>query len=199
MTSTIAVSLVYIVVLGAVIAAVAGYMAGLIGSSNSPVSGVGILAVIGASVLLVMVYGHGGNPEQTKALVASGAVCIAYETITGANGGLPLLAPMSEVAGRMSVLVATAYMEEADRFDWLVAMNAGQVLAQPLVHALARGQRDAVHTKARYAGNGRALGIGDTGTLNSGVQPRPPGGTAGFVGQPGWRQRRWQRVCLKCP
>jgi len=36
------------------------------------------------------------DPEQTAALVKSGAVCVAYETITGANGGLPLLSPMSE-------------------------------------------------------------------------------------------------------
>ena len=34
------------------------------------------------------------DPEQTKALVKSGAICIAYETITGPGGGLPLLAPM---------------------------------------------------------------------------------------------------------
>jgi alanine dehydrogenase len=43
------------------------------------------------------------DPEQTKDLVKSGAVCIAYETVTNARGGLPLLAPMSQVAGRMSV------------------------------------------------------------------------------------------------
>ena len=43
------------------------------------------------------------DPEQTKDLVASGAICIAYETVTSARGGLPLLAPMSQVAGRMSV------------------------------------------------------------------------------------------------
>src|SRR6185312_1990559 len=43
------------------------------------------------------------DPEQTAALVKSGAICVAYETITGAHGGLPLLAPMSEVAGRMSI------------------------------------------------------------------------------------------------
>ena len=67
---TILGSLVYVVIIGAIIACVCGYMAGLIGASNSPVSGVGILAVIGASVLLVMVYGHGGDPEQTRALVA---------------------------------------------------------------------------------------------------------------------------------
>ncbi len=63
-------TLVFVVLVGAIIAAVCGYMAGLIGASNSPVSGVGILAVLGASLLLVMVYGHGGTPEQTRALVA---------------------------------------------------------------------------------------------------------------------------------
>ncbi len=63
-------TLVYILVIGAIIASVCGYMAGLIGASNSPVSGVGILAVIGASVLLVMAYGHDGAPERVQALVA---------------------------------------------------------------------------------------------------------------------------------
>ena len=53
------------------------------------------------------------DPEQTKALVKSGAVCIAYETITGANGGLPLLAPMSEVAGRMSIQAGAAHLEKS--------------------------------------------------------------------------------------
>ena len=43
------------------------------------------------------------DPEQTKDLIASGAACIAYETVTSARGGLPVLAPMSQVAGRMSV------------------------------------------------------------------------------------------------
>ncbi|WP_413893250.1 alanine dehydrogenase [Candidatus Skiveiella danica] len=53
------------------------------------------------------------DPEQTKALVKSGAICIAYETITGAGGGLPLLAPMSEVAGRMAVQAGATYLEKA--------------------------------------------------------------------------------------
>ena len=53
------------------------------------------------------------DPEQTKALVASGAVCIAYETITGPGGGLPLLAPMSEVAGRMSIQAGAAHLEKS--------------------------------------------------------------------------------------
>ncbi|MBR8330504.1 alanine dehydrogenase [Burkholderia ambifaria] len=51
------------------------------------------------------------DPEQAAALVKSGAVCIAYETVTGHGGGLPLLAPMSEVAGRMSIQVAATHLE----------------------------------------------------------------------------------------
>jgi len=43
------------------------------------------------------------DPDQAKGLMASGATCIAYETIVGPRGGLPLLAPMSQVAGRMAV------------------------------------------------------------------------------------------------
>ena len=43
------------------------------------------------------------DPLQAKDLLASRAVCIAYETVTSSAGALPLLAPMSEVAGRMSI------------------------------------------------------------------------------------------------
>ena len=53
------------------------------------------------------------DPEQTAALIKSGAVCIAYETITGPHGGLPLLAPMSEVAGRMAVQAGAAHLEKS--------------------------------------------------------------------------------------
>ena len=53
------------------------------------------------------------DPEQTKALVASGATCIAYETVTDRKGGLPLLAPMSEVAGRMSIQAGAHALEKA--------------------------------------------------------------------------------------
>ncbi|MDB5985036.1 MAG: ald [Nevskia sp.] len=53
------------------------------------------------------------DPEQTKALVKSGCVAIAYETVTDARGGLPLLAPMSEVAGRMSIQAGAHAMEKA--------------------------------------------------------------------------------------
>ena len=53
------------------------------------------------------------DPEQTKGLIASGAVAIAYETVTDARGGLPLLAPMSEVAGRMSIQAGAHCLEIA--------------------------------------------------------------------------------------
>ncbi|MBL9034609.1 MAG: alanine dehydrogenase [Rhodospirillaceae bacterium] len=53
------------------------------------------------------------DPEQTKGLIKSGCTAIAYETVTSARGGLPLLAPMSEVAGRMSVQVGAHYLEKA--------------------------------------------------------------------------------------
>ena len=50
---------------------------------------------------------------QTKDLLASGATCIAYETVTSPSGGLPLLAPMSEVAGRMAPQVGAHALEKA--------------------------------------------------------------------------------------
>jgi len=50
---------------------------------------------------------------QTEDLIKSGAVCIAYETVTSASGGLPLLAPMSEVAGRLAPQVGAHALEKA--------------------------------------------------------------------------------------
>lgn len=52
------------------------------------------------------------DPEQTKALMQSGCIAIAYETVTDARGRLPLLAPMSEVAGRMAVHAGAHYLEK---------------------------------------------------------------------------------------
>jgi alanine dehydrogenase len=53
------------------------------------------------------------DPAQAAALLKSGAVCVAYETITGPGGGLPLLAPMSEVAGRMAIQAGAAHLEKS--------------------------------------------------------------------------------------
>lgn len=53
------------------------------------------------------------DPEQAAGLVASGATCIAYETVSDVRGGLPLLAPMSQVAGRMSIQAGAHCLESA--------------------------------------------------------------------------------------
>ncbi len=52
------------------------------------------------------------DPDQTRDLVESGAVCIAYETVTSRHGGLPLLAPMSKVAGRMAIQAGAYCLEK---------------------------------------------------------------------------------------
>ena len=53
------------------------------------------------------------DPEQARGLMKSGATAIAYETVTGPRGSLPLLTPMSEVAGRMSIQVGAASLQKA--------------------------------------------------------------------------------------
>ena len=60
----------YVLVAGVVIASVCGYMAGLIGASNSPISGTGILSALGIAVLLAAVFGRAIDPAATRALVA---------------------------------------------------------------------------------------------------------------------------------
>src|SRR5580693_8541785 len=54
------------------------------------------------------------DPAQAKGLMKSGCTAIAYETVTGRNGSLPLLTPMSEVAGRMSIQVGAACLQKAN-------------------------------------------------------------------------------------
>src|SRR4051812_21152087 len=62
---------------------------------------------------LLFTYLHlAPDRPQTEGLMRSGATCIAYETVTAADGSLPLLKPMSEVAGRMSIQVGAHYLEK---------------------------------------------------------------------------------------
>lgn len=64
---------------------------------------------------LLFTYLHlAPDPDQTKDLMDSGATCIAYETVTDAAGGLPLLAPMSEVAGRLAPQVGAWTLQKAN-------------------------------------------------------------------------------------
>ncbi len=63
---------------------------------------------------ILFTYLHlAADREQTEALINSGAICIAYETVTSPTGGLPLLAPMSEVAGRLSIQAGAYFLEKA--------------------------------------------------------------------------------------
>lgn len=87
--TTILITLFYILVAGVVIAAVCGYMAGLIGASNSPISGVGILAVLGISLILAALYGRTSDAHATQALIAYAlfvtAIVFGIATISNDN------------------------------------------------------------------------------------------------------------------
>lgn len=84
----VATSLLFVLVIGLIVASVCGYMAGLIGSSNSPISGVGILVVVAAALLLKAVHGH-ATADQTSPLVAftlfTTAVVFGVATISNDN------------------------------------------------------------------------------------------------------------------
>jgi alanine dehydrogenase len=63
---------------------------------------------------IIFTYLHlAPDPEQAKGLMSSGCTAIAYETVTDAKGGLPLLAPMSEVAGRLSIEAAGSALKRS--------------------------------------------------------------------------------------
>jgi len=85
---TITLSIIYTLIAGVVIAAVCGYMAGLIGASNSPISGVGILSVLGISLILAALF-QGVGGDETKALVAFAlfvtAIIFGVATISNNN------------------------------------------------------------------------------------------------------------------
>ncbi len=85
---TIFSSIIYILIAGVIIAAVCGYMAGLIGASNSPISGVGILSVVGISLILALLF-PGVTGDATKSLVAFAlfvtAIVFGVATISNNN------------------------------------------------------------------------------------------------------------------
>ena len=87
-TATMISSIIYILIAGVIIAAVCGYMAGLIGASNSPISGVGILSVVGISLILALLFPH-ATGDASKSLVAFAlfvtAVVFGVATISNNN------------------------------------------------------------------------------------------------------------------
>lgn len=83
-------SLVFVLIAGIVIASVCGYMAGLIGASNSPISGIGILAILAATMLLALGFGGGSDPAGKEAMIAYAlfATAIVFGIATISNDNL---------------------------------------------------------------------------------------------------------------
>ncbi|MCZ4578404.1 oligopeptide transporter, OPT family [Gordonia amicalis] len=154
----IAVSIVFVFVIGLAVAAVCGYMAGLIGSSNSPISGVGILVVLIAAILIKATFGT-ADSSQTDALIAytlfTAAVVFGVATISNDNlqdlktGQLVGATPWKQqVALVIGVLFGSAIIPPIlglmyDVFGFVGAPGAGEdALAAPqagLLSTLAKG------------------------------------------------------------
>ena len=151
--------LIYVVVIGFAVAAICGYMAGLIGSSNSPVSGVGILAIVVASLFMLVVMGISGVPADPSfvafALIVT-AVVFAVAVIANDNlqdlktGQLVEATPWRQqvallvgvVAGALIIPFVLSQLNAAFGFEGGPRGIADQPLAAPqatLISALARG------------------------------------------------------------
>lgn len=151
--------LIYVVVIGFAVAAICGYMAGLIGSSNSPVSGVGILAIVIASLLMLVVMGVAGVPADPSfvafALIVT-AVVFAVAVIANDNlqdlktGQLVEATPWRQqaallvgvFAGALIIPFVLSQLNAAFGFEGGPKGIADQPLAAPqatLISALARG------------------------------------------------------------
>ncbi|MGV3480913.1 MAG: OPT family oligopeptide transporter [Sphingobium sp.] len=152
-------ALLFVAVIGLVIAAVCGYMAGLIGASNSPVSGIGILSVLAASLLLVGLFGRGIDPASTDALIAYAlivtGVVFGVATISNDNlqdlktgqlvGATPWKQQLALVFGVIfgSMIIPPVLNLLNETLGFAGAPNAGpNALAAPqaaLISALAKG------------------------------------------------------------
>jgi len=157
--ATLGLSLLYIFVAGAIIAAITGYMAGLIGASNSPVSGVGILTVLGISLILAALFGGGLDLDASQSLVAFAlfvtAIIFGVATIANDNlqdlktgqlvGATPWRQQVALVLGVIfgSVVIPPILTILNDAFGFQGAPGAGpNALAAPqaaLISAIAQG------------------------------------------------------------
>jgi len=156
--STLIVTIVYILFAGVVIAAVCGYMAGLIGASNSPISGVGILAVLGISLILAALF-PAVDATATQSLVAFAlfvtAIVFGVATISNDNlqdlktgqlvGATPWRQQFALVLGVLfgAVVIPPILTLLNDAFGFQGAPGAGEnALAAPqaaLISAIAQG------------------------------------------------------------
>ena len=155
----IAGGLLFILVIGLMIAAVCGYMAGLIGASNSPVSGIGILSVIAASLMLVGLFGREGSADAAQGMIAYAlivtGVVFGVATISNDNlqdlktgqlvGATPWKQQVALVIGVVfgSLIIPPVLNVLNHSFGFVGAPGAGpNALAAPqagLISALAKG------------------------------------------------------------
>ena len=110
---------------------------------------------------IVFTYFHFAASEQlTEAMIKSKAVCIAYETIVGADGSLPLLTPMSEVAGRMAAQEAAKYAERTQGGRGILLGGVPGV--QPATVLVLGGGTVGTHAAQMAAGLGAKVYLLDT-------------------------------------
>lgn len=175
----IAGALLFILVVGLGVAAVTGYMAGLIGASNSPLSGVGILAVLASAALLLGLFGRTADPQSTRALVAYAlavtGIVFGVATIANDNlqdlktgqlvGATPWKQQVALIIGVAfgSVIIPPVLNLLGASFGFAGAPGAGpNALAAPqagLISALARGVLTG-DANWRMLGWGVAAGLG---------------------------------------
>ncbi len=174
----IAATLVYIVVAGIIIASICGYMAGLVGASTSPVSGVGILAVIAAGLMLLVIAGGARQTGQSEAMVAyaliATAIVFGIATISNDNlqdlktgqlvGATPWRQQVALVFGVIfgALVVPPVLGLLNDAYGFAGTPGAGpNALAAPqaaLISALAQGVLGG-HLNLRMLGFGAVVGV----------------------------------------
>ena len=114
------------------------------------------------------------DPEQTSDLMASGCIAIAYETVTDERGGLPLLAPMSAVAGRMSIQAGAHSLELAQGGSGVLLPGVpGRRARQGADHRRRRGRHQRRDGGARHGRPRRAAGTLGAPHLRARPRVRP--------------------------
>lgn len=195
--AALALAALFILVVGVFTAVVTGYMAGLVGTSNSPVSGVGILSVLIASVLVSALFGAGASAEDSRALVAFALFIVAFvfgiaivandnlqDLKTGQLvGSTPWKQQAALVVGVIagSLVLPPVLQLLADSFGFLGAPGAGpNALAAPQASLFAAIAQGVLGGSLRWdlvglgAGIGVAVVIIDEALRMSGKSRLPP-------------------------
>lgn len=124
----LAATLVFILAIGAVVSAVTGYMAGLVGTSNSPVSGVGILSIVVAALMIAALFPGPHSPQDTQALVAYALFATAFIF------GIALIANDNLQDLKTGQLVGSTPWKQ--QFALVLGVGAGSLVIPPVLNLL---------------------------------------------------------------